>query len=102
LINLPLLLLSGFFANSQNFAPYVIPLQYISPYKYMYQSLVNNEFDNLTFNCFNMDTENCSTYTVKLTIAETLDVSIASLLLITVLFNLLAFTFIYKYARVKV
>ena len=53
--NIPLLLLSGWFASASNFAPYLIPFKYLSLFKYGYQILNDIEFggDASTNNCFN-------------------------------------------------
>ena len=44
MVTIPFLLLCGFFANSANFAPYLIPFKYFSLFKWIYQLLVENEF----------------------------------------------------------
>jgi len=48
------MILAGFFSSQENFAPYMIPLKYISIFKFGYQSLVTNEFDtNKPYTCSN-------------------------------------------------
>jgi len=47
IVFLPLLLLSGFMVNTDQI-PYVFkPLEYLSPFKYCFNSLIQNEYRNI-------------------------------------------------------
>ena len=46
MISIPLLMLSGFFSSDNNFAPFLIPIKYLSLFKHLYQILIENEFGN--------------------------------------------------------
>jgi len=47
LLTVPLLVLSGFFTNYQNFAPYLLPFYYLSPFKYGYETFFINEYTGI-------------------------------------------------------
>lgn len=57
-ISIPLLLMSGFFAYENSFAPYMIPLEYLSYFKWSFQVLVYLEYKDIQpFYCvFNLQT----------------------------------------------
>lgn len=40
MLTVPLLVLSGFFTDYSNYAPYLIPFYYISPFRYGYETFV--------------------------------------------------------------
>lgn len=48
---IPLMLLSGFFVNNDNYLPVLIPFEYISLFKYGFQVFVQNEYDGLPLDC---------------------------------------------------
>jgi hypothetical protein len=45
LVLLPLIIFSGFFANSKQFYVWIGWIQYISPVKYSFEAMATNEFD---------------------------------------------------------
>eukprot|EP00127_Corallochytrium_limacisporum_P002802 Clim_evm15s141 gene=Clim_evmTU15s141 len=51
LIILPLMIFSGFFVNDDNIPPYFDWIKYLSPMKYGFSVLAQNEFDGLEFEC---------------------------------------------------
>jgi ABC-type multidrug transport system ATPase subunit len=58
----PLMLFAGLFINSGSVPPYFIWLQYISPFKYAYEIVAINEYDNLDLNapsCVSMPSVPC-------------------------------------------
>jgi ATP-binding cassette, subfamily G (WHITE), eye pigment precursor transporter len=50
-VNLPLFLFSGFFINRHQVTIWLAPIQYISYYKYGYQALLLNEYDDQDLLC---------------------------------------------------
>ncbi len=48
---IPFALFSGFFLNSNQIPKYLIPIEYISLFKYGYQSLFLNEYNDLYMEC---------------------------------------------------
>jgi len=102
-ITIPLLLLSGFFANSRNFAPYLIPFEYVSIYKYAFQTLIHNEFTNLQpFYCFNSGNWKCYQYLTFNAFREPFYISLIGIACLYVLFKILSFIFIYYFNKIKV
>ena len=102
IISIPLLLLSGFFANASNFAPYLIPFEYLSIYKYAFQSLIHNEFANIQpFYCFNSGNPLCFQYIVQNAFREPFYISLIGIGCLYVLFKILAFIFIFYFNKVK-
>jgi hypothetical protein len=100
-ISVPLLLLSGFFANEDNFAPYLIPFKYLSVFKYTYQSLIHIEFTYIQpFNCFN--TMQCVNYIQENTFVEPFYVSVIAIFALYFLFKILSFIFLYYFNKIKV
>ncbi|CAD8179154.1 unnamed protein product [Paramecium octaurelia] len=49
LVLLPLIIFSGFFANSKQFFVWIGWIQYISPVKYSFEALATNEFDGRSY-----------------------------------------------------
>jgi hypothetical protein len=99
----PLLLLSGFFADSDNFAPYLIPFKYLSAFKYGFQVLTHIEFSDLPpFNCQNLNPNICSPLQNRFTFLEPFYVSLIAIGCLIVLFKSLAFIIIYYCAKIKV
>ena len=46
--------LSGYFASTDNYLPYLLPFEYISGFKYGIQIFIENEFtDSQALNCSN-------------------------------------------------
>ena len=48
---MPLFLFSGFFVNQNNILPILTPFEYLSPFKYSFQALAINEYDDLSLSC---------------------------------------------------
>jgi len=42
---------AGFFLNIRHVPPYFLPFEYISPYKYSFRALLQNDYKGLNFNC---------------------------------------------------
>ena len=68
-----LMLISGFFVNADNMVPVMIPVKYLSPYKWVFQAYVLNEYRDLHLSC----SPSCDP-TSGLGFDETLDESIWS------------------------
>jgi len=51
LFMIPLMLLGGFFLGSSSIPPWLLWLQYFSPFKYGFDVLANNELNGLSFTC---------------------------------------------------
>ena len=102
--NIPLLLLSGWFANANNFAPYLIPFKYISLFKYGYQILTHLEFEGgkSSNNCVNVRPDMCNTLAIRLQFLEPFYVSYIAIACLIILFNSLAFLFMWLWAKKKV
>ncbi len=95
--------MSGFFANADNFAPYLIPFKYISFYKYAFQLLINNEFSDIQpFYCFNNSPQNCTPLANRFTFFEAYYQSFIAFVAVIIFFNIVAFYFIYKFAKFRV
>ena len=60
LILLPLLLFSGLFASSEALPSYLSWIQYISPIKYAYNGMVQNEFNGRQIPNCDTAVENCT------------------------------------------
>ena len=46
-----MMLVSGFFVSQSNMIPVMYPFKYISPYKWSFQSYLQNEYNGLTLDC---------------------------------------------------
>ena len=103
--SIPLLLLSGFFATSDNYAPYLKPFEYISVFKYAYQILTNIEFIEIQpLNCMNVGSTNpivCDPLKQRFTFLEPMYLSIILICVLIVFFNIIAFIIIYFKSRIK-
>lgn len=101
--SIPLLLLSGWFATADNFAPYLIPVKYISYFKYAYQTLVSIEFNNSApVNCYNFSPTNCSPLSNRFQFLEPFYVSIIAMVALIFFFKGWAYLFIHLFSKVKV
>lgn len=102
-VSIPLLLLSGFFAAADNFAPYLIPFKYLSSYKYSYQILTHIEYTNLSpFNCFNLAPDLCSPVALRFTFDEPFYASWIGMVLLLIALRVVAFLCMYFLAKIKV
>jgi len=101
--NVPLFLLSGFFADAAKFAPFMIPIEYLSVYKYFFQSLVEIEFgDAQPLNCLNYDPSSCTPLANRFIFKEPFYVSLIGIGCIIVLFKTVSFIVVYFTAKIKV
>lgn len=98
-----MILLSGFFANSDNYAPYLIPLEYISAYKYAFQTLIQVEFrDMQPLYGFNINPAIFSPMATRFIFSPSFGISILCLILIIISFSFIGFIFLYFFAKIKV
>jgi ABC-type multidrug transport system ATPase subunit/ABC-type multidrug transport system permease subunit len=103
MLMIPMLLLSGFFANADNYAPYLIPFKYLSPFKYAYQTAISLEFNNLQpLNCMNSNPNLCDPLPNQFFFLEPFWLSIVLLSAIIVFFKFWGFIFLYKFGKIKV
>ncbi len=94
LFSIPLLLLSGFYAAAENFLPYMIPLKYISLFKYAFQVLVEMEFTNAqALDCSNNIDFPCNPLKDQYNFLEPFWVSMICVVALIFGFRLLAFIF---------
>jgi hypothetical protein len=94
LFSVPLLLLSGFYAAAENFLPHMIPVKYISLFKYAFQVLVHMEFtDPQALNCFNNLEFPCDPLKNQYNFLEPFWVSMICILVLIFGFRTLAFIF---------
>ena len=90
------MLVSGGFASQSNFAPFLKPLEYISAFKYAYQTLTHVEFENnQPINCINTDNVLCDPLNNLFVFPESLNLSIILMGIVFVCFEFLAFLIIY-------
>jgi hypothetical protein len=100
---IPLMLLSGFFANSDSYAPYLIPFKYLSPFKYAYQTLVSLEFEQLQpLNCFYSNTITCAPLKSQFNFLESFSLSLILISALIIFYKFWGFIFLYKFAKIKV
>eukprot|EP01017_Pseudomicrothorax_dubius_P038215 TRINITY_DN5697_c0_g2_i1.p1 TRINITY_DN5697_c0_g2~~TRINITY_DN5697_c0_g2_i1.p1 ORF type:complete len:357 (-),score=45.35 TRINITY_DN5697_c0_g2_i1:26-1096(-) len=60
-VMIPLMAFGGFFVNQNKIPVFFYPIQYISPFKYAYQVLTQNEFtDNTTLKCLISNPPTCN------------------------------------------
>lgn len=97
------LLVSGFFTSSVDFAPYMQPLAYLSPFKFCYQALVQNEFtDAPPINCQNSAPQICLALQTRGVFDESLYVNLIALGALIVFYKSMAFICLYIFGRFKV
>ena len=102
-LTIPLLILSGFFANADNFAPYLIPIKYLSFFKYGFQTVVHNEFSDLQpLNCQNLSGDTCSPMANRFTFLEPFYVTLILIAALSVFFNICSFLMLYFFAKIRV
>ena len=102
-LTIPLLLLSGFFANANNFAPYLIPFKYLSMFKYGFQTLIHNEFQMLSpLNCQNLAPDMCTPMATRFTFLEPYYLDFVLITALIIFFKMISFIMLYKFAKIKV
>lgn len=93
-------MVSGFFASEDTYAPYLIPLKYISLYKYAFQLVLYNEFKN-------GNPMTCSNFPDKCDLLEELDfsesfgISYLCAVAVTIAFGIISFILLYKLVKIK-
>jgi len=100
MITIPLLVLSGFFTNNSNYAPYLLPFYYISPFRYGFETFVLNEF-NTSQEFYCNQEPNCSPLTLY-SFPTTMGEDLAILAGVTIFFHILAFFMLYKFGKISV
>ena len=100
MITIPLLLLSGYYSAQENFAPYLFPFKYISPFKWTYQLISLNEFNDLNLNCSNSPTR-CSPL-ADLNFEESIETCFGVLASLSIFYGLIGFIFVYSFVKIKV
>ena len=96
------MLLSGFFASYENFAPYLIPFEYISVFKYGFQILTGIEFSNMqALNCQNSLTNACDPLKDRFTYKEEPWVSVICIIALILGFNIAAFIITFYKSKLK-
>jgi len=94
--------LSGFFAAADNFAPYLIPFEYISGFKYSFQILIQSEFKDIQpLNCMNSTTFPCEPLINNFTFKEDSWLSVLLLALLIIFFKTAAFIILYLKSKMK-
>ena len=102
-VTIPLMLLSGFFAAADNFAPYLIPFKYLSSYKYSYQAFTHIEYTDMSpLNCFNVAPDICNPIATSFTFDEPFSASIVGMVCLLVGLRICAFLGTYFLAKIKV
>lgn len=102
-ITIPLLLLSGFFAAADNFAPYLIPFKYLSSYKYSYQIMTHIEYTDMSpFNCFNLAPDLCNPVALRFTFDEPFYASWIGMACLLFALRLGSYLCLYFFAKIKV
>ena len=102
-VTIPLMLLSGFFAAADNFAPYLIPFKYLSSYKYSYQLFTHIEYTDMSpLNCFNVAPHICNPIATRFSFDEPFYASIIGMVCLLVALRIAAFLGTYFLAKIKV
>jgi len=97
------LILSGYFASTDNYAPYLIPFEYISGFKYGYQVLMQFEFTDIQpLNCMNNQISPCDPLKLNYTFKEDVWLSCICLALLIMFLKTVAFIIITIKAKIKV
>lgn len=98
MFSIPFIMLSGFFSNAKNFVPYLIPFKYICIFKWAYQLVVYNEFDEHTIlTCNNPPNECFALGDIKFD--ESFKTSFAVISANAVFYGLIAFFLIYRFNK---
>jgi hypothetical protein len=87
--------LSGYFASTDNYLPYLLPFEYLSGFKYGLQIFVENEFTNAQpLNCFNNLESPCKPLEINFAFREKAWVSLLCLGGVIIFFQIIAFLII--------
>ena len=100
MFNIPLLVLAGYFSPQDNFVPYLIPFKYLSPFKWIYQMLITNEFADANISCMNPP-DNCNPLE-SMNFAESMPVNFAVLSSVSVFYGAIGFLIVYFCIKIKV
>jgi len=84
LLVIPLMVLGGFFVNTNNIPKYLIWIEYISMFKYSFQAAALNEFDTINYDSGTIDPLD------ELGISESLAVNFIALIALAVGFRIIA------------
>ena len=97
-----MMLLSGYFATSDNIAPFLKPLEYISAFKFSYQSLADSEFNNIQpLNCVDGSDVKCNPLENRFKFPETSTFSVIVMASVALCFKFFAFLIIFFKSKVK-
>jgi len=100
--SIPLLLLSGFFANQDNFAPYMKAFEYFSVFKYGFQILTEIEYTNIQpLNCSNSTVLPCNPMVQRFNFREAFWVSCMLIPILIIFFKTIAFISMYLKSKMK-
>ena len=95
--------MAGYFAGSDNYLPYLIPLEYMSGFKYGYQILIENEFhDSQALNCHNNIERPCLPLIQSFEFKEASWVSIVALISVIIFFQAMAIFIINVKSKQKI
>jgi hypothetical protein len=93
-------MLSGFFAKESTYAPYLIPFKYLSLFKWGYQILMFNEFnDGKPLTCSNYP-DKCDILS-DLSFPEAIGVSYACTVAVTLGFGIVAYILLHNLVKIK-
>jgi len=102
LVTVPLMVMSGFFTNNQNFAPYLLPFYYISPFKYGYETMFINEYTDIQpLYCVNSGDPICNQLAEQ-NFPTSFSQDLYILIGLNAFLKFLAFFILYKSARISV
>lgn len=86
--------------NDDNFAPFLIPFKYLSPFKWIYQILVLNEFtDSPPYTCSNPP-NNCNPLS-DFEFSETIEQSFGLSAALSAFYGIIGFLLIYFFHKIK-
>ena len=95
-----MLIVSGFFAKENTYAKYLIPIKYISLFKWVFQILIMNEFkDGSPLTCSNYP-DKCDLL-ADLNFKESMAVSYACTAATTIGFGLVAYILLHHLAKIR-
>lgn len=100
IFTIPLMMLTGFFSPESNYVEYLIPLKYLSPFKYIYEVLILNEFKNSEPFLCSSPPNNCDTL-ADLKISNSYTTLFSCLSALGIFYLLLSFIIVYLYVKVK-
>lgn len=97
MINVNLLILGGFYSPQENFVPYLFPFKYISLFKWSYQLLLENEFNDNFYTCQNPPSS-CNPL-IQYNFTESIAVDFAVTSAIGVIFAVIGYILVYYKLR---